>query len=130
MIDTSVAVYLRDRHHAIAYAVAALTEAPMISILTRVELEGGVYREQADSNLLRQRVDALLGIVRQLPFTEAEAEIYGRIVAACGFSRRRIVDRMIAATALAEDAVLITINGDDFSDIPGLKLEVWKPPSL
>ena len=42
-----------------------------------------------------------------------------------GFSRRLVVDRMIAATALANDLSLATLNPRDFRDIPGLKIEDW-----
>jgi predicted nucleic acid-binding protein len=50
---------------------------------------------------------------------------YGRIVAAAGHSRRKVVDRMIAATALANGLTLITLNGADFPDLPGLDLVAW-----
>ena len=32
---------------------------------------------------------------------------------------------MIVATALVHDLTLVTMNGADFNDIAGLKLEVW-----
>jgi tRNA(fMet)-specific endonuclease VapC len=35
---------------------------------------------------------------------------------------------MIAATALAHDLTLITMNGKDFRDLPGLKLVEWETP--
>jgi predicted nucleic acid-binding protein len=44
--------------------------------------------------------------------------------------RSRILDRMIAAQAISTGITLITMNGDDFRDIPGLNLEVWPSPSL
>jgi len=47
------------------------------------------------------------------------------IISTIGFSRSRINDRMIAAKALIANATLPTMNGDDFRDIPGLKLDVW-----
>lgn len=128
IVDTSVAIYLRDDHSVMREAVAALPSAPMMSVLTRVELEGGIYRNPAEATLLRRRVDLLLRIMPELPFTTREAAIYGKIVDRCGCSRARVVDRMIAATAVAEDATLITINGSDFRDIPDLKLEVWPSP--
>ena len=42
-----------------------------------------------------------------------------------GYSRRKLLDRMIAAQALIHRATLVTRNPDDFRDIPGLRLEVW-----
>jgi len=130
IIDTNIAIYLRDAHIEISEAIRVLPRAPMMSVVTRVELEGGIHRNPADAPALRSRVDALLEIMEELPFTSAEAEVYGRIVARCGFSRARIIDRMIAATAIVADATLITINGDDFRDIQGLKLDVWPSPTI
>jgi predicted nucleic acid-binding protein len=46
-------------------------------------------------------------------------------VAAAGYSRRKLLDRMIAAQALVHRAELVTFNTGDFSDVPGLKLCVW-----
>jgi predicted nucleic acid-binding protein len=56
-------------------------------------------------------------------------EQYGDIVRANGFSRTRVFDRLIAATALVHDLTLVTINGADFRDNPGLNLEVWPVPA-
>lgn len=100
----------------------------MLSILSRVELEGGIYRDPHTAPLLRGRVDAMLAIVEELPFTATEAEIYGRIVAACGYSRRLIIDRMIAAQAIAAEACLVTLNASDFRGIPDLIVEDWTAP--
>jgi tRNA(fMet)-specific endonuclease VapC len=35
------------------------------------------------------------------------------------------MDLLIAAHALALDAVLVTANEDEFSRVPGLKIENW-----
>ena len=37
-------------------------------------------------------------------------------------------DLWIAATALAHDATLVTNNTDEFSRVPGLKIEDWAQP--
>lgn len=125
IIDTNIAILLRDGDERISERIAALPEAPLLSILSRVELEGGVYRDRTEAALLRARVDAMLGIVEELPFATSQAVAYGRIVEQCGFSRALIIDRMIAAQAIVADALLITLNARDFRTIPGLELEDW-----
>jgi tRNA(fMet)-specific endonuclease VapC len=56
---------------------------------------------------------------------DAAADAYGSIVAHSGYSRPKLIDRMIAAQALVHRATLVTFNADDFRDIPGLQLESW-----
>jgi tRNA(fMet)-specific endonuclease VapC len=125
LIDTNVAIYLRDGDSATVDRLEQLGSQPVISIVTRVELEGGVYRNSAETSALRIRLDVMLLDFEELPFTTAEAVAYGRIVEQCGFSRAKIPDRMIAATAIVAQAILVTLNPRDFRDIPGLTIEDW-----
>ena len=53
------------------------------------------------------------------------AKRYGAIFRSAGDSRRKLLDRMIAAQALVHRANLVTFNQDDFADVPGLSLLVW-----
>jgi predicted nucleic acid-binding protein len=128
LIDTNVAIHLRDGERSIIAQLDALSAKPVMSILTRVELEGGVYSRPELMIKRRAAVDALLGAMKVHPFDAAAASAYRDILAARGFVRSRITDRMIAATALVHGLTLITINGADFRDIPGLSLEVWPSP--
>lgn len=94
--------------------------------MTRVELEGGVGRSEPEKGALRRaRIDVMLQIFPTLEFSVAAADKYATIIAAAGYSRRKVIDRMIAAQALLQDATLVTMNGDDFKDVPGLKLLAW-----
>ena len=47
LLDTNVAIYLRDGDTETTAKISALDDAVLMSIVTRVELEGGVYREPA-----------------------------------------------------------------------------------
>ena len=125
LLDTSVAIYLRDQHLAIQERVAALSDNKAISLVTLVELEGGVVREPRYAAARRELLDALVRSVDILPFDQAIVSVYAEILGRTGFSRPRILDRLIAATAIVHDLTLVTINGPDFRDIPALKLEVW-----
>lgn len=51
MINTNVAIMLRDGDAAITARIGALTRPVVLSIITRVELEGGVYREPAQASV-------------------------------------------------------------------------------
>lgn len=125
VLDTNVAIHLRDGDEVITARVAALDGAVLISIITRVELEGGVYREPAYVQLRRARLDAMLAAIPTLAFDDLTADVYGKIVAHAGYSRRKLLDRMIAAHALVHRSALVTLNPDDFSDVPGLELLAW-----
>ena len=120
-----VAIHLRDGDRAVTEKVAALDGAVLISIVTRVELEGGVYREPAHARIRRARLDAILKAVPTISFDDAAADAYGAIVANAGYSRRKLLDRMIAAQALVHRAALVTMNAADYADIPELSLLTW-----
>lgn len=125
VLDTSVAIGLRDGDAAITEKIAALDGAVLLSIVTRIELEGGVYRDPALVGLRRPRLDAILQTLPILAFDDAAADAYRQIVELVGYSRRKFLDRMIGAQALAHRATLVTQNADDFRDIPGLNILAW-----
>ena len=81
ILDTNIASHLRDGDAATALGVAALDDAVLISIVTRVELEGGVYRDPADAGARRARLDVLLSAIPALAFDDAAASTYAKIVA-------------------------------------------------
>lgn len=122
LIDTNIAIRLRDRDTEALTRVGALAGDVVMSIVTHVELEGGVYAKPALITERRASLDILLKTIEVLPFEDNACRAYAQIVAASGYSRPRILDRMIAATALVHDFSLMTSNGDDFRDIVGLKL--------
>jgi tRNA(fMet)-specific endonuclease VapC len=125
LLDTNVAIHLRDGDAAVTARVASLNGAVLLSIVTRVELEGGVYREPAHAAVRRARLDAMLAAIPTLAFDDAAADAYGAIVAHAGYSRRKLLDRMIAAQALVHRAALVTLNASDFTDVAGLQVIAW-----
>ena len=125
LLDTNIVIRLRDGDPAILGRIGALDDAILLSIISRVELEGGVYRDPSQVGLRRRRLDAILQTLPVLAFDDAAAEAYRAIVEAVGYSRRKLLDRMIAAQALVHRATLVTQNVADFSDVPGLDLLCW-----
>lgn len=58
MLDTNVLIHLRDGDPLISAKVADLDGAVLMSIVSRVELEGSVYREPKDVQRRRARPTA------------------------------------------------------------------------
>ena len=90
-----------------------------------VELEGGVARAEIGRDQRRAALEAMYESLDILAFGLDEASAYGRIISALGFSRGKIVDRMIAAQAIIADATLATLNARDFRGISGLQVDDW-----
>lgn len=125
LLDTGVAICLRDGDPRIIDRFERLDVRPFLSVVSRVELEGGVYAKPAFTAVRRRSLDVLLEILPVLDFDFEMAAVYGQIVAGQGFSRRKIIDRMIAATALVHGLTVITLNSADFSDVPTLTIADW-----
>ena len=70
-----------------------------------------------------QRLQSLLAVIPALAFDEAAAQVYARLP----FRRGRF-DGLIAAHALSRGLTVVTSNGRDFSDVPGLQVEDWTRP--
>jgi tRNA(fMet)-specific endonuclease VapC len=125
LLDTNVAIHLRDRDPRTMDRVEALDGDAMLSVITRVALEGGVHQEPRQAPIRRRRLDEMFAYLPTVPFDDRAADAYRAIVEARGFSRRKVLDRMIAAQALVLKATLVTLNGEDFQDVPGLDLLAW-----
>lgn len=129
LIDTDVAIHWRDGEPTVRERIIALGELPAISVVTRIELENGVYRHPALLEKRRRLVDDMFARLPILDFTDDMAAIYATILASAGVSKRKISDRMIAATAIENGLTLITMNRTDFNDVPDLALQLWSSPA-
>ena len=98
-----------------------------VSSLSWAELDFGIRKAQ--DPLVRARREAQVGRLRSIfgpgiPFDDAAADAYEAV---CGLVlgngrevRGRVIDLMIAATALAHGAALLTRDRDDFIGLEGL----------
>lgn len=120
ILDTNVLSALRrpERSPNVAAWLARQDETALyISVITLGEIERGITRQQDLNPPFAQdlrdwisRTVTLFGD-RLLPFGPAEAQIWGRLSARIGHSG---ADLLIAATALAQDATVVTGNIADF----------------
>ncbi len=125
LLDTNVAIHLRDGEPVVSGKVLALGSGVLMSIVTRVELEGGIHRDPSNAAIRRARLNSILAAIPTIAFDDAAAVAYGAIVASAGYSRRKLLDRMIAAQAIVHRASLVTMNASDYADIPNLSLVSW-----
>jgi tRNA(fMet)-specific endonuclease VapC len=128
-VDTNIAIALRDVNKETHLRVMALGQMPVISMITRIELENGVGRAPEFAQTRRRLLDRLLETLPVEMFTDADILAYGTIINDLGYDRRLTLDRLIAAQAIARGARLITCNGKDFRKIAGLSLEEWPAPA-
>ncbi len=95
--------------------------------VVRAELLFGAYRSQRRSENL-DRTNAFLAGFQSLPFDDDAAYRHALIRAELTVKGQIIGpnDLLIAATALAHGAILVTHNTAEFSRVPGLLLEDWE----
>ncbi len=97
-----------------------------IPAIVEGELRVGAEKSNNPSKM-RQLVDEFMLPFETLPFDSHCAHIYGSMRAYLEREGEVIGsnDLLIAATALANDAVLVTNNVDEFKRVPNLSLESW-----
>jgi predicted nucleic acid-binding protein len=129
MLDTNILILRRW------IDPAELPDEIAISAITLAELSAGPHevrrsdeQDSYDENAERARRLEILQRAESefdpMPFDAEAARIYGRVAAAVIASgrkpRRRVVDLMIASTAIAEQLALFTTNPDDFAGLEAL----------
>lgn len=125
LIDTNIAIHARDGADKVLEKLAEHDGAILLSALSLVELQRGLYKNPTYTAVRQTRLNVLMKYIPILPFDAAAAEAYGKIIAQCGWVKGRDYDRMIAAHAISGSHVLVTNNEADFQDIPGLSIENW-----
>lgn len=124
-LDTSAAIPVRDGDDDALNRLELLGNGVSMSIMARIELEGGVHRKPELAAFRRARLDEMLLAIPVLPFDQPCVDAYSKIINTLGYSRRKVLDRLIAAQAMASGDTLITLNPSDFDEIPDLKLVIW-----
>ena len=125
LLDTAVVIHLRDGDDWTRAQARELDPPLYLSAISRIELENSVWRDPAQSPARRAALDALLPLFEVLDFDAATIASYCAILDHAGFSKRKIADRITAATALVHGLPLVTLNGRDFRDVARLELVEW-----
>lgn len=123
LLDTSTVILLprlRDP--------SALPDDPTISAITLAELSVGplVAADDGERAARQAHVQQAEADFTPVPFDAAAARAFGRVandLRRAGRKRSaRAYDALIAATAIANDLPVYTVNPDDFAGITGLRV--------
>lgn len=127
LLDTDTIIYNLNGDPTVRRNIQSHVDDPMmISAPTLMELYYGAYKsERKTSNLSKIRL--LAQSIEVIPAGPDIADTFGSLKSDLEASGSRLddFDLIIAATALAHNLKLVTINEKHFSRIDGLRLENW-----
>jgi tRNA(fMet)-specific endonuclease VapC len=126
MLDTDISSYIiKRRPETLLESFEKHAESLSVSVMTAAELRFGA--EKAGRPKLAELVEAYLERLAILDWTNEVSGHYARI--RCELERfgRPIgnMDLLIASHAVSQRMILVTNNLKHFSNVPGLKVEVW-----
>ena len=126
-LDTNTVIYFfKNVGHVAEHLFSLPPHEIALPSVVLYELEVGIAKSTAPEKR-RAQLNELLTVVRVLPFSENEAAISAKVRATLEQAGTPIgpLDMMIAGTALANNAILVTHNTKEFSRIDSLSLEDW-----
>ena len=126
LLDTNVVIAFFNGNQAVLKMIQAEIGRIALSSLVVAELDYGAKASQkAKENI--EKLHRFVDIVRVIPFDLECAKVFGTIKTKLGKIGKPTgeTDALIAATAMANKALLITGNRRHFENIEGLKVESW-----
>ncbi len=126
-LDTNTVIYFfKNMGHVAQHLFSLPPHEIALPSVVLYELEVGIAKSTSPEKR-RAQLNELLTLVRVLPFSENEAAISAKLRAILEQAGTPIgpLDMMIAGTALANKATLVTHNTKEFSRINQLRLEDW-----
>jgi tRNA(fMet)-specific endonuclease VapC len=126
MLDTDISSYIiKRRPVTLAERFQKHAETLSVSVMTAAELRFGA--EKAGRPKLAELVEAYLERLAILDWTNEVSGHYARIRSELERSGKPIgnMDLLIASHAVSQRMILVTNNLKHFSNVPGLKVEVW-----
>jgi tRNA(fMet)-specific endonuclease VapC len=126
LLDTNICIYIIKRNpEQVAQRMDRCVVGDVVmSSITYAELEHGVLCTQ-DTAEAGEQLDLLIQAVPVAAFNAAAATAFGPIRLAAKERRKNLMDKLIAAHAIALGVTLVTNNAEDFKAYPGLRIENW-----
>ena len=126
LLDTNIVVAFLNGDNSILKRIKDAIDRIALSSLVVAGMDyGAKVSQRAKDNL--EKLYQFVDVVQVVPFDIESAKIFGSIKS----KLRNIgkptgeVDLLIAATAMAHKATLVTANRKHFENIEGLRVEVW-----
>jgi tRNA(fMet)-specific endonuclease VapC len=129
LLDTNVlSDFVRGEPGVSARLKSARPDDVAVSSITIMEIEYGLALDPARARRIAPVLDALLGCVRILAFSRADARAAGVVRAALRRRGRPIgpYDVLLAGCAVARGLTLVTSNVKEFARVDGLVVESWR----
>jgi len=126
-LDTNTLIYFFKRAGRVGERLRNTSPSEIgVPSVVLYELEVGVALSPQRENR-RQALDAFLQVIRVLPFDEAAARAAAAVRRTLEQAGTPIgpLDTLIAGTAIAHSAVLVTHNAREFGRVRGLKAVDW-----
>ncbi len=127
VLDTNTVIYFFKGQGDVAQNLLAQPPSRIfLPAIVVYELEVGLAKSQAPQKR-RKQLQTLLNGITVLPFGENEARVTAKIRAALEQQGTPIgpYDTLIAGTAFAHGATLVTHNTREFQRVAGLQLQDW-----
>lgn len=127
VLDTNTLIYFfKGMGNVAGNLLATAPRDIAIPAIVLCELEIGIEKSQAPQKR-REQLASLVSLVQILPFGKAEAKAAAHIRARLEKLGHPIgpLDNLIAGTAFARQATLITHNVKEFQRIKGLAIQDW-----
>ncbi|WP_454064996.1 PIN domain-containing protein [Candidatus Nitrospira salsa] len=127
VIDTNTLIFFLKGRESVSQKLLSIPPKEIgIPSVVVYELEVGIAKSKASRKRLKQ-LEEMMSIITVLTFTVKEARSSAMIRAQLERKGRPIgpIDTLIAGTALAHQAILVTHNIKEFTRIDKLQVEDW-----
>ncbi len=127
MLDTNTLIYFFKGMGNVGTRLISVPPKNIgIPAIVLYELELGIARSNSPGKRIKQ-LDSFCTVTKVFPFTDTEAKVAADICSQLMKKGTPIgpYDVLIAATALANNSVLVTNNSKEFKRVSKLKLENW-----
>lgn len=126
LLDTNIIAAFLNGNELVSKRILEAVDQIALSALVVAELNyGAKVSSKTKENL--ERLNRLLEIIRVVPFDIECAKAFRTIKSRLRSISRPTgeMDALIAATAIANNAILVTMNKKHFENIEDLNVEIW-----